>query len=72
MPAPEDLAAVQEHVVVSGDRLDNLAARYLGDPEVYWLLCDANRALRTDELIEAIGRRLRIALPRGVPGAGGA
>ena len=51
-----------------GDRLDNLAAKYFGDPELFWRLCDANGALRPDELIEIIGRRLRITLPLGVPG----
>jgi hypothetical protein len=32
--------------VVQGDRLDNLAARYFGDAELYWRLCDANGAVR--------------------------
>jgi hypothetical protein len=54
--------------VVAGDRLDNLAARHLGDPQQYWRICDANRAVRPDELIETLGRALRITLPEGVPG----
>jgi nucleoid-associated protein YgaU len=48
---------------VQGDRLDNLAARYLGDPEQFWKICDANNVLRPDELTEEIGRVVRIALP---------
>ena len=51
-----------------GDRLDNLAARYLGDPEQFWRLCDANGAMRPDELTQTSARRLRITLPEGVPG----
>lgn len=69
VPPPERMALLQEHLVVQGDRIDNIAARYLGDPEQFWRICDANRARRPAELTEAIGRRLRITLPEGVPGA---
>lgn len=68
VPPPERFAAVQEHAVAEGDRLDNVTARYLGDPELFWRICDANRALRPDALLETIGRRLRITLPEGLPG----
>lgn len=66
IPPPENFALLQEHTVTQGDRLDNLAARYLGDPEQFWRLCDANAAMRPDELTETIGRRLRITLPEGI------
>lgn len=69
VPQPEAVVLLMEHVVVEGDRLDNVAARYLGDPEQFWRVCDANRAMRPDELTEAVGRRLRVTLPEGVPGA---
>lgn len=65
---PERFALLQEHVVAQGERLDNITAQYLGDPEQFWRLCDANRALRPDELTETVGRRLRITLPEGIPG----
>ena len=68
VPAPENLALLQWHQVVQGERLDNIAAKYLGDPEQFWRLCDANRALRPQELTETIGRKLRITLPEGIPG----
>lgn len=68
VPAPENFALLQWHRVVQGERLDNIAARYLGDPEQFWRLCDANRALRPDELTETIGRKLAITLPEGIPG----
>lgn len=67
VPQPERFALLREHTVVQGDRLDNLAAQHLGDPEMFWRICDANRALRPDELTEVIGRRLRITLPEGLP-----
>jgi hypothetical protein len=68
VPPPERFSLLQEHPVVEGDRLDNITARYLGDPEQFWRVCDANRAMRPDELTEEIGRRLRITLPEGIPG----
>jgi hypothetical protein len=68
VPPPGRFALVQEHTVVEGDRLDNLAAKYLGDPERFWQLCDANAAMRPEELTETIGRIVRITLPEGIPG----
>jgi len=68
VPPPEQLSVLREHIVVQGDRLDNLAAAHLGDPELAWQLCDANRAMRPDDLTESIGRRLRITLPSGIQG----
>jgi hypothetical protein len=68
VPPPERFTLLQEHEVTEGDRLDNITARYLGDPEQFWRICDANAAMRPDELSETIGRRLRITLPDGVPG----
>jgi hypothetical protein len=67
-PQPERMALLQEHVVELGDRLDNVTARYLEDPEQFWRVADANRALRPEELVERVGRRLRITLPEGVGG----
>lgn len=49
-----------EHLVVQGDRLDNLAAKYLGDPEQFWRVCDANPALLPDELTRVVGRQIGI------------
>ena len=68
LPQPERFALLQEHVVTQGERLDNITARYLDDPEQFWRLADANRAMRPDELTETIGRRLRVTLPEGIPG----
>lgn len=68
VPRPEGFALLHEHVVVAGDRLDNVTATHLGDPEQFWRLGDANRALHPDELTAVLGRRLRITLPDGIPG----
>ncbi|PTR05766.1 hypothetical protein C8R32_11612 [Nitrosospira sp. Nsp5] len=72
VPAPERFSTISEHSVQEGERLDLIAGRYLGDAELYWRICDANGALRPNELIEAVGTRLRITLPEGAPGNGDA
>ena len=66
---PENFALLQEHTVIQGDRVDNLAAQYLGDPELYWRLCDANLVRRPEDLTAAPGSRVRITLPLGIPGS---
>jgi hypothetical protein len=56
---------------VQGDRIDNIAASAFNDPQLYWRICDANKAMRPSELTETIGRLLRLTLPQGVPGGAG-
>jgi hypothetical protein len=68
LPLPERFALLQEHEVKGNERLDNITARYLNDPEQFWRICDANATMRPDELTETIGRRIRITLPEGLPG----
>ncbi len=69
VPQPEQFSLLQEHRVTQGDRLDNLAARYIGDPLQYWRICDASGAIRPEELTETVGKPLRITSPEGVPEA---
>lgn len=69
VPQPEQFALLQLHTVTQGQRLDSIAAHYLGDPTLFWQLCDANRAMRPDELTETVGRALRITLPLGISGS---
>lgn len=69
IPPPEAHALLQEHSMAQGDRLDNLAARVLGDPEQFWRICDANAVLAPAEL-EQEGRVVRVTLPAGLPGSG--
>jgi hypothetical protein len=72
LPPPERFALLREHEVSEGDRLDQIAGTYLGDPEAFWRIADANAAMRPEALTDTIGRRLRITLPEGIPGAGNA
>ena len=63
LPPASASSIVAVHSVTQDERLDNITARYLGDPEQFWRLCDANNALHPDELTAEIGRRLKIPLP---------
>jgi len=67
LPQPGIYQAVQRHVVVEGDRLDNLAARFLGDPLLYWMICDANNCTDPDALTAEVGRSIVMPLSSGVP-----
>lgn len=68
VPLPERFSLLQEHVVAEDERIDRVAASYLGDPQAFWRIADANRAMQPEHLTAEIGRRLRITLPEGVPG----
>lgn len=71
-PGTQNFATVATHVVKQGDRLDLLAAKYLGDPLMFWLICDANGAIAPQQLLATPGTTLNITLPQGVPGVSGA
>jgi hypothetical protein len=68
LPPSDRFELLQEHLVVKGERLDNITAQYLGDPEQFWRICDANDTMHPDELTEREGRRIRITLPEGFSG----
>ncbi|WP_203736299.1 hypothetical protein [Catellatospora chokoriensis] len=53
------------HRVRADDRLDLLAARYLGDPCAYWHICDANAALDPDALVGPAAEGSTILIPGG-------
>jgi hypothetical protein len=69
VPPPERFALLSEHTVKLRERLDQIAAEYLGDPEQFWRICDANNAQNPVDLTAEPGRRLRITLPEGIPGS---
>jgi hypothetical protein len=69
VPQPDRFQTIQQYGVQQGDRLDNLAAQFLGDPTLFWRLCDANRAMRPWTLTETVGATLRITMPDGITGS---
>lgn len=68
VPPPERFELLLEHLVTQNERVDLITAQYFNDPEQFWRLCDANGVIRPDELIEVVGKRVRITLPEGIPG----
>ena len=68
LPQGDELQVVQEHLVTEGERLDQIAAQYLGDPEQYWRICDSNNAVQPEELVDEPGKRITITLPEGMTG----
>ena len=52
IPSASIYTSLQNYTLVDGDRIDNLASKYLGDPTLYWLICDANTSLDPDALPE--------------------
>lgn len=62
-----DVKAPLATVVRSGDRPDLIAHRTLGDPELFWMLCDANRQPHPAQLTATPGAT--IAVPGPEPGA---
>ncbi len=72
LPDPARLHLLPAHTVTDpGERLDNLAARFLGDPLQHWRICDANLVMQPSDLVR-LGAVVRITLPEGLAGAGGA
>jgi len=46
------------HTVVQEDRLDLLSATFYTDPTQFWRICDANLAMRPDDLVQVSVRLL--------------
>jgi hypothetical protein len=68
IPPTERFLTIQEHIVSQGERPDQLTNQYIGDPEQFWRICDANMVMHPDELTETIGKQVKITLPDGMIG----
>ncbi|HEX3402215.1 MAG TPA: hypothetical protein VGH23_02025 [Rhizomicrobium sp.] len=69
LPQVSGFQVLQTHTVIQGERLDNITARYLGDPTLFWRICDANNAMNPDAMTATIGRTLNITMPSGITGS---
>ena len=49
-----------EHTVSEGERLDHIAFNFYKDSEQYWRICDANEALKPDDLVNEPGKTISI------------
>jgi hypothetical protein len=55
-----DTGPQMAHIVSQGERLDHIAYRYFRNPERFWRICDANRALWPDDLVAEAGQTILI------------
>lgn len=69
LPQGETLPLLAEVTVAQSDRLDLVAARTLGQPELFWRVADANNAMDPFELTSTAGARLRVPLPQAEAGS---
>ncbi len=70
IPALERYQAADRYRTLGGDRIDFVAAATLGDPELYWRICDANGDADPANAASPVGRLLVIPLPLEVAGNG--
>lgn len=64
LPQGKNLPLLVEVTVEQSDRLDLIAYRTLGNPELFWRVCDANDAMDPFLLTAEPGRKLRVAIPQ--------
>jgi|SRR5580658_3143319 hypothetical protein len=67
IPAMSIYTQTQSYSVVAGDRLDNLAARFLGSPILFWMIADANGAEDASTLTAEPGKAILIPQVSGIP-----
>ena len=66
IPPPEHYLSIQQHIVQQRERLDNITAKYLVDPEQFWQIADANLAMKPQELTAEVGRIIHIPQAAGL------
>lgn len=66
LPHPADFTKLADHEVAAGERLDHVAARYLGDATQFWRILDATDVRRPSD-VETTGYHLPIAMPLTTP-----
>jgi hypothetical protein len=69
IPAMAIYSQTQSYSVKAGDRVDNLAARYLGDPILFWIIADANGAMDPATVTAEPGTAIVMPMIAGIPSA---
>jgi hypothetical protein len=64
LPQGRSLPVLAEVIVVDGDRLDLISDRTLGNSLLFWQVCDANDAMKPDDLTAEPNQRLRVPMPQ--------
>jgi hypothetical protein len=65
IPQARDIPIATWHTVRANERIDHLAAHYLGDVELTWRVADANLITDMLEIGSEPGARIAIPLPPG-------
>lgn len=63
LPPGDSLPSLADVEVGPNDRLDRVTAQYLGDPEQFWQICDANNCMNPFDL-GILGDILRVPIPQ--------
>ena len=58
IPPADQTEPSKVYMVAEGDRLDNIAAAHIGDPEQFWQIADYNNAIKPEELTDEAGKNL--------------
>jgi len=64
LPQGRSLPLQVEITVTRDERLDLLTARTLGEAEQFWQVCDANNAMKPEDLLAEPVQTLRIPVPQ--------
>jgi hypothetical protein len=64
LPQGETLPLSSEVTVTRDDRLDLITAKLFGDAEAFWQICDANNAMKPEDLLIESVQVLRIPIPQ--------
>ena len=64
LPQGQTLPVLGQAIVRVGERLDLISARALGDPLLFWQICDANNAVDPFDLVAETGRVLHVPVPQ--------
>ncbi len=69
LPSLDSFTLLLQHTVTDSDRLDNITAQYLDDPQQFWRVCDGNDEISPFDLTDTPGNTINITLPQGVAGS---
>lgn len=64
LPQGDTLPLLSEATVTRDDRLDLITAKLLGEAEQFWQVCDANNAMKPEDLLSESVQVLRIPMPQ--------
>jgi nucleoid-associated protein YgaU len=64
LPQGQTLPLFSEVTVTRDDRLDLITDQFLGEAEQFWQICDANNAMKPEDLIQESVQVLRIPIPQ--------